>query len=252
MARILTQERRSEIATRLVREGRVSAAELARRYAVSTETIRRDLLWLEARGLAEKGYGGAIATAQAMEATFFEKATDSPEEKKRIARAVSQLIPPGATVLLDSGSTVLEVARLLAVRTALTLFTNSLEAARLLAEKKRAVCMRGGQSRLSSHAATGVWAVDMLSQLNAQVAVLGASGFSPDGPCVESMEECQVKRAMLRAADTVILAADSKKSRRRAAMRFAHWRDIALLVTDSGIDAQALSRIGQQVKAITA
>lgn len=251
MARMLTRERRSEIAGLLVREGRVSAAELARRYAVSTETIRRDLMWLSERGVAEKGYGGAIATAQAMEASFLEKATDSPEEKRRIARAVAALIAPGASVLLDSGSTVLEVARLLAARNDLTLFTNSLEAARLLAEKKRAVCMLGGQIRLSSHAATGVWAVDMLSQLHTQAAVLGASGFDEDGPCVESMEECQVKRAMLRAADTVILAADSKKSRCPATLRFALWQDIALLVTDSGIDAPALERIGQKVKAIT-
>jgi len=224
MAQKMTRERRDEIARTLIRDGKVSAAELARRYAVSNETIRKDLLWLEGRGVAEKSYGGAIATSQAMEKSFFEKATRNPKEKLRIAKAVAQMVPAGAAVLLDSGSTVAEVARQLSSRTDISFFTNSLEAAQLLAEKKRPVCMLGGAIRLSSRAATGAWATEMLSQLNADVAILGTSGFEGSaGPCVESMEECEVKRAMLRAARTSIVAADSTKSSCRAPMRFAAW-----------------------------
>ncbi|NLF27917.1 MAG: DeoR/GlpR transcriptional regulator, partial [Clostridiales bacterium] len=177
MAQKMTRERRDEIARTLIRDGKVSAAELARRYAVSNETIRKDLLWLEGRGVAEKSYGGAIATSQAMEKSFFEKATRNPKEKLRIAKAVAQMVPAGAAVLLDSGSTVAEVARQLSSRTDISFFTNSLEAAQLLAEKKRPVCMLGGAIRLSSRAATGAWATEMLSQLNADVAILGTSGF---------------------------------------------------------------------------
>jgi len=117
MAQKMTRERRDEIARALIRDGKVSAAELSRRYAVSAETIRKDLLWLEGRGVAEKSYGGAIATTQAMERSFFEKATRNPKEKAKIAKAVAEMVPAGATVLLDSGSTVAEVARQLAART---------------------------------------------------------------------------------------------------------------------------------------
>jgi len=251
MAQKMTRERRDEIARTLIRDGKVSAAELARRYAVSNETIRKDLLWLEGRGVAEKSYGGAIATSQAMEKSFFEKATRNPKEKLRIAKAVAQMVPAGAAVLLDSGSTVAEVARQLSSRTDISFFTNSLEAAQLLAEKKRPVCMLGGAIRLSSRAATGAWATEMLSQLNADVAILGTSGFEGSaGPCVESMEECEVKRAMLRAARTSIVAADSTKSRCRAPMRFAAWSEVSLLVTDAGIDPELLGELRDSVETI--
>ncbi|NLD60279.1 MAG: DeoR/GlpR transcriptional regulator [Clostridiales bacterium] len=251
MAQKMTRERRDEIARALIRDGKVSAAELSRRYAVSAETIRKDLLWLEGRGVAEKSYGGAIATTQAMERSFFEKATRNPKEKAKIAKAVAEMVPAGATVLLDSGSTVAEVARQLAARTDVAFFTNSLEAAQLLAEKKRPVCILGGAIRLSSRAATGAWATEMLSQLNADVAILGTSGFEGSaGPCVESMEECEVKRAMLRAAKRSILVADSTKSRCRAPMRFASWAEISLVVTDAGIDAELLSELRNSVETI--
>ncbi len=251
MEQKLTQERRNEIAEALVRDGKVSAAELSEKYSVSTETIRKDLLWLEKRGVAEKSYGGATATPQALEKPFLEKATNNPKEKARIAKAVAGRIPAGSTVILDSGTTVLEVAKCLAARTDITFFTNSLQAAQLLAQKKRSVCMLGGAIRLSSHAATGVWATEILSQLNADIAILGTSGFSESsGPCVESLEECEVKRAMMRAAKTSILAADSTKSRCRATVRFAGWEKISCLVTDGGIDPELLAELSKTVETI--
>lgn len=251
MAQKMTQERRNEIAEKLVREGKVSVSVLSTAYSVSTETIRKDLLWLEERGVASKSYGGAIATSQALEKPFFEKAMNNPQEKSKIAKGIVDRIPVGATVLLDSGTTVTEVAKQLAARTDIAFFTNSLQTAQLLADKKRAVYMLGGLIRLSSHAATGVWATEMLSQLNADIAILGTSGFEgSDGPCVESMEECEVKRAMIRAAKTSILVADSTKSRLKATIRFAVWEDIALLVTDSGIDPEQLKELQTRVETL--
>lgn len=113
------------------------------------------------------------------------------------------------------------------------------------------MCMLGGAIRLSSRAATGAWATEMLSQLNADVAILGTSGFEGSaGPCVESMEECEVKRAMLRAARTSIVAADSTKSRCRAPMRFAAWSEVSVLVTDAGIEADRLEALRSAVETI--
>ena len=251
MEQKLTRERCNEIAEALVRDGKVSAAELSEKYSVSTETIRKDLLWLEKRGVAEKSYGGATATPQALEKSFFEKATNNPREKARLAKAVAAMIPAGATVILDSGTTVLEVAKWLAARTDITFFTNSLQTAQLLVQKKRTVYMLGGLIRLSSHAATGVWATEMIAQLNADIAILGTSGFEgSSGPCVESMEECEVKRAMIRAAKTSLLVADSTKSRCRSTVRFAGWADISRLVTDRGIDPERLAELRQSVETI--
>ena len=249
MKQMLTRERRNEIAEKLNATGQVSAADLAREYGVSSETIRKDLLWLEERGLAEKSYGGAVAAARALERPFLEKAICNPERKKRIARAVADMIPSGAAVILDSGSTVSAVAQALAARSDLTLFTNSLQAAQALAAKKRQVCMIGGMIRISSQAATGYEAEEALSRIHADVAILGTSGFADcDGPCVESMEECGVKRAMIRAARKVIVAADSTKAQCRARYQFARWREIALLATDADLDGAVLRELRAQVE----
>ena len=249
MAVKLTQERRNEIARRLIRDGRVSALELSEAYAVSAETIRKDLMWLESRGIAQKSYGGAIAAAQALEKPFFEKATSHPEEKRRIGRAAAERIGPVGVVVLDSGSTVMEAARELAARGDLSFYTNSLRTAQMLADRKCNVCMLGGAIRLSSQASSGLWAVEQLEQLRADWAIVGASGFlGSDGPCVESPEEAQVKRAMIRAARKVIIAADSTKSRCPAAVRFARWADVSLLVTDGGMEPEALKRLREMVE----
>ncbi len=241
MNKLLASERRIEIAQLLVRDGKVCATELSKRYDVSSETIRKDLTYLEARGIAEKNYGGAIATSRAIERTFLEKAFDCPDEKHGIAQLVTEMIPQNASVLLDSGSTVLEVAKLLVSRLDLTFFTNSLDSASLLAEKNRNVCILGGTIRHSSHAVTGVWTSWMLEHLNIDVAILGTSGFAnSDGPCVESMEECAVKHAMIHSSKHVILVADSTKSRCRAPIRFADWEEIDTLVTDDDITPETL------------
>jgi len=237
MAELFTQERRNEIARQLTAEGKVSAQALARNYGVSAETIRKDLLWLESQGIARKSYGGAVAVIPEVEKSFFEKASCRPQEKRRIAKAAADEIPDGSIVILDSGSTVLEVARKLSLRRNIIFFTNSLQTAQLLIEKKCNVTMLGGSIRLSSQAATGMWTLDQLSQLRADWAILGASGFEgKEGPCVESMEEAQIKKAMIEASKRSMLVADSSKSRCSAAMQFASWFEIGLLVTDNGLD----------------
>lgn len=248
MAKLFTQERRNEIARLLMEDGRVSAQSLAERYRVSAETIRKDLLWLEAQGIAQKSYGGAVASVPEIEKGFFEKASCRPAEKRRIAKAAADEIPSGSTVILDSGSTVLEIARKLALRRDIVFFTNSLQTAQLLIEKKCNVSLLGGNIRLSSYASTGMWTIEQLSQLHADWAILGASSFSgTGGPCVESMEEAQTKKAMIRAAEKRMLAADSSKSRCQAAMQFANWSEISLLITDGGLDAKLKRQLAEQL-----
>lgn len=249
MAVQLIRERRNEIARLLMAEGKVSAQALAERYRVSTETIRKDLLWLEAQGIAQKSYGGAIAAGSLAEKNFFEKASCQPQEKRRIAKAAAEEIPDGSVVILDSGSTVLEVARKLALRRDIIFFTNSLQTAQLLIEKKCSVNMLGGTIRMSSQAATGMWAMDQLGQLQADWAVLGASGFGEGsaGPCVESMEEAQIKKAMIRAAKQSMVVADASKSRCSASIRFANWSDISMLVTDEDMDSVLRSELENMI-----
>ncbi len=249
MDRKLTHERRREIAERLMREGKVSASELSEQYGVSTETIRKDLLWLEDHGLAQRSYGGAMASPDALERSFIEKATDNAAKKRLIAQATVEHIPSGAMVLLDSGSTVLEVARKLSCRSDLRFFTNSLQAAQLLAEKHREVYVPGGRIRTSSQAITGAWAAETFQRINADIAILGASGFAEGkGPCVESMDEAEIKGAMIHSARQAILVADASKFNLQPAVRFAEWSEFSLLITDASIGAEDLCTLRRQIQ----
>lgn len=248
----ITQQRRDELTSILMRDGHIDSAEQAARCGVSHETIRKDLLYLEELGLAKKAYGGATLTVEPAEQSFSQKDVENRELKRRIASAAIAHIADGDTILLDSGSTVCALARLLAMRQMdVTVFTNSLKAAQILSEAGVRSFTLGGQVRASSGAITGSWAVNQLAEIRVQKVFLGCSGHEDrPGPCVESFEEAQIKRAMLQCADVRILLCDSSKARKRAMVQFAAWEDLDLLITDDGMDDEEKKRLLLRLRAM--
>ena len=111
MRRKLTVERRNEIAALLLRDGNLKAGELAKRFSVSTETIRKDLIYLDEQGIAQKGYGGAIARSDLIERPVVMKEMENMETKAAIAVKALELIPPNGVILLDAGSTTYALAK---------------------------------------------------------------------------------------------------------------------------------------------
>lgn len=247
MRTIPTQKRRDELAAALVRDGHIDASAQAAAYGVSRETIRKDLIYLEKLGLAKKGYGGAVVSAGVTERSFSEKYGENQAAKQRIAAAALELIHPGDIVILDSGSTVYALARLLAMKPMdVTVFTNSLRNAQALGEAGLPTFLLGGQVRLSSGAVTGPWAVRQLSELRAKTAFLGTSGWRDSrGPCVESFEEAQVKKAMIEVSERAVLMADASKWEKRAMLEYARWQELTDLITDGATDAQRESLAGK-------
>ena len=124
--------RRDEIAKSLMQDGQISTQALAREYGVSVETIRKDLLYLQKSGIAKKGYGGAVVCTEWNEQSFGQKSIEHQAEKARIAGRALDFVCDGDIVILDSGSTVAALARLLLNKKRLTVFTNSLYAAQTL------------------------------------------------------------------------------------------------------------------------
>lgn len=253
MAGTMSGERRNHIIQQLLLNKRISAKELAEKFNVSTETIRKDLIRLEKEGLAKKGYGGAVAANAIFEVGFMEKMASHPAEKAMIAQRAAGFARPGFVILLDNGSTTYEVAKQLALLDEITVYTNSIRAAQLLADAKRRVVVLGGEIREASQAVVGGWAEKQLAEIRADVAFLGTSGFRDrGGPCVENLPESAIKKAMIAGARRTVVVADSSKADQDATVRFAAWRDIDALVSDKNFPKVEVARLGKLTEVVLA
>ncbi len=242
----LTQDRRDFIERKLSAEGSVKASELIELFSVSSETIRKDFLYLERKGVAKKTYGGAVSSHTMFEPSFKEKSVKALDEKTRIAAKTLERIENGMSLILDGGSTVFALARALAIKKDLTVFTNGLKAAQILDEFGITTYVLGGMVRHNSNSIVGSWAMRSLAEIRVDMAILGTSGFfDRPGPCVENFFEADLKRAMIRAGNRVLVLGDASKSTTQAVIEFAKWQEIDEFITDSRIDGKILEIIRQ-------
>lgn len=238
MKRVFTEERLSKIVELLAGDRRVAVSELSRLLDVSESTIRRDLSLLEKQGLIKRTHGGAVpATSTAFEPSFIQKEIEFIEEKHSIGRKAAQMIEEGETVILDSGTTTLQIARYCATKRNLTVVTNSIHIAlELSGAQEIEVVVVGGSLRKNTYALVGPVAEDGLRGLYADKVFLGVNGISPDrGLSTPNIVEARVKRAMLGAAREAIIVADHSKVGREAFASIAPIDRIQALVTDRGI-----------------
>lgn len=233
--------------------GRVDVAELAEQLAVTPETVRRDLTSLERRGLVRRVHGGALPVAPAeQEPSVPQRRERSTAEKTRIAHHALAELPADGVVLLDSGTTTLALAQAWPDDAELTVATNCLAIAAVLADKPACdLHLIGGRIRERTGAAVGAWAEAALRDVVVDVAFLGTNGFSLDwGMTTPDGVEAEVKRAMVAAARRVIVLADASKAGRSHFHRFADVADVSLLITDSSLDeetALTLDAAGMEV-----
>lgn len=233
---LFNEERRIQIVERVRVRRKVTVAELARAFRVSSATVRADLRALHRAGLLIRTHGGAIAqTATGSELTSEQKKVQRLAEKQSIARAALELVTDGDTILLDTGTTTLELARILDIRRDLTVVTNDIEIARVLEPKDGVrVMLTGGALRKGFHCAVGVHARQMLAGLNVDKAFMGTNGFSFEkGASTPDVTQAETKSAMIAAATETVLLCDSSKIGHVSFARFAAAEDIDILVTDS-------------------
>ena len=207
--------RQAEIVELLLERGFVSVPDLAQHFGVTSSTIRRTLAELEARDLVQRTHGGVLPVRQTDAPTDF-KQTWHQAEKRAIGRAMAERILPGQTVLLDSGSTTLEVARCLRARQ-LTVVTNDLLIGTAIAEKQSAhLVFIGGELLPNVYTMWGPTSVQQLQNLRVNVAVFGADTVTQDGIYNTSSYELEVKRTMRSVASEAFFVADSSKFGREA------------------------------------
>ncbi|WP_043535778.1 DeoR/GlpR family DNA-binding transcription regulator [Actinomyces polynesiensis] len=231
------EERQQEILQTVEHEGRVSVSALAQRFAVATETIRRDLDTLSSLGLLTRVHGGAIPSRSDEEPDLPTRLSTNTAAKRRIALAASAFLPSGTkpTVLVDAGSTTTELVPHLADR-GLRIVTNALPVAEAaLALGTVDIEILPGSVRGLTHAAVGVDTVRALSRIHPDVAFIGCNGMGPDGITTPDPDEAATKSAMVRAASRCIVVADSSKAGQRQLVTFAELGEIDVLVSDTSL-----------------
>lgn len=239
-------ERQQLLVQRARQDGRIDVGDAAGRFDVAPETIRRDLGVLERQGLLRRVYGGAMP----VERLDFEPAVSQRDqihsgEKDRIARAALELLPERGTLLLDAGTTTSRLAGLIPADRELTVVTNSLPAANQLAHRGHITLhLLGGRVRSTTLASVESWALQVLDGLTIDIGFFGANGFSAARGCTTpDSAESAVKAAMVRACRQRALLADHSKYGDDQFSRFAEIREIDVLVTDSGLDDQAVTEL---------
>ncbi len=211
--------------------------EIAARFAVSRETIRRDLCRLDEEGLLRRTHGGAAQPKAAREPAFRERLVAHAAEKRRIARAAAALFEPADTLIVDSGSTTEAFAEALAALAARpTVITNSLRIASLLgaAAAPGRVVLIGGELRAETGQMLGALALAQLAEFRADHAVIGVGAIDAAGRAMDyDAEEALFARAAMHRSGTLTILADHSKFARAALLRVAEPARIARLVTDA-------------------
>ena len=218
----------------LVNQETRAVEDLAARLVVSRETVRRDLALLDAAGRLRKVHGGARAVgAEAAESPFAQRMAQAVEAKRRIAAAVARLIPPGASLFIDTGSTTLAVAEALAGVSHLTVMTNGAQiAARVAANRNHRVFLIGGAYEAEVGENLGPLAQEQIGKFRAQHVILTVGAIDGSAVMDFDLAEAEVARAMIAQAEVVTVVADHGKFARRAVFEVAPLGRIDRLVTD--------------------
>ena len=235
---MITDNRREKLLEFIRRRGFASLPDMAEEMAVSESTIRRDLEQLEATGTAKRTHGGVFYTGPSPQLQYFD---DRPavgwDRKRAIARAVAELIEDGDTVLLDGGSTTYELAQLLVGRP-LQVVTNSLPVATLFTSSADTdLVMIGGYIHSRTGVSLGPYARGMLEELNARRAILSVAGITEKGYFNSNLLLVETEQAMMRAADEVIVVADSTKFGKQSLALLCELAEIQTMVVDDEVDA---------------
>lgn len=236
-----TVKRRVAIMDRLNKSGQVDVNTLSQELGVSEVTIRNDLSRLEQKHMLVRARGGAFKIDRVgIDLTISDKIGHYYEEKRKIGQAAAALIKEGDTIILDSGTTTLEISKNLSNMSDLTVITNALNIATQLAENKDTnVIVPGGFLRKNSLSLVGTTAEDSFKNYFCDKLFLAVDGFNTNhGLSTPNVEEAHLNRTMIEIAKEVIVVADASKFNRRSFAFIAPVSAVDIVVTDAGISAE--------------
>lgn len=240
-----TSERREQIIQRLRQQGSVQVNDLSGLFGVSTVTIRNDLAFLEKQGIAVRAYGGALicdSNTPGAEPSVEDKSSLNTAVKRSIAKAAVELIKPGHRVILDSGTTTYEIARLMRQHSDVIAMTNGMNVANALLEADGVeLLMTGGHLRRQSQSFYGDQAEQSLQNYHFDMLFLGVDAIDLErGVSTHNEDEARLNRRMCEVAERIIVVTDSSKFNRSSLHKIIDTQRIHTIIVDEGIPEESL------------
>lgn len=235
---MFAEERYVKIVALLNEKSSIKVTELANIFNVSESTIRRDLQDMNVRGLLTRTHGGAVAAQKTnFEPTFKEKKDEQYNEKTDIGKLAASIIKDGDTIILDSGTTTIEIAKFITAKN-ITVITNSIDIAEELSEKEQIeLIVTGGTLRTITRAMVGHITETALKNFRVDKAFIGVNGISlREGLTTPNFIEAQTKKAMINAANKVIVVADSTKFHQVCFSVISPMDIVSTIITNDTLD----------------
>lgn len=249
---IIADERRQIVVKEIHKYGKVEIDQLADQLKVSPMTIRRDLALLEEEGKLIRSFGGAVSPQLLVkEMPFSTKETHQGEQKSQIALKAVKHIKNGQTILLDSGTTTLELAKLLKEKEDLTIITNDIKIAAELIDSKLKVIMIGGEMQNDVGAVFGAQASQFIKKIHVDTFFLGAHAVDINaGVTSPSYDKSYLKQQMMTTAESIWLLADASKLNTRAFSFVCNLSELTGFITDDDVTDSVKNAFNEYVKVL--
>jgi DeoR family fructose operon transcriptional repressor len=244
---LFAEERKNEIVKLVNSNGKAVVPSLVEYFKVSPATIRNDLRELVSLGLIQRTHGGAIPIASVgagFELDSSHKMVKNLNYKQQIAIEANKLIDEGDIIILDTGTTTLELAKLLTKRSNITIIVNDIEIAGELEESDNQIILIGGSLRKKFHCTVGPMATKMLSGINVDKIFLGTNAFSiQKGGTTPDINQAEIKSLMIDISNRVHLLCDSSKIGNNSFVQFAPIEKIDVFITDQDVDSEMVESL---------
>jgi DeoR/GlpR family transcriptional regulator of sugar metabolism len=243
---LIPAQRRERIQEYLTIHQIARTADLCEMLDASEATVRRDLEWLESKGILERTHGGAILNQRMiLEQEYQQRVQHHPEEKRRIGELAASLIEEGDIVFINSGTTATQVLQHIRRDSNITVFTNNVSAVLELGNPGFHYFLIGGEFQPRSNSIAGRFALDNLGLVYANKTILGVDGISLKHGCtVPTNAEAEVVRKMMeRTKGSIIIVADYSKWGVVSNFQIANINEIDKLVSDDKLDSSALEAL---------
>lgn len=239
------RQRQAAILEHLQKQGKCSVEDLAQHFQTTGTTIRKDLVLLETAGTVIRTYGGVVLSKDEPDPPIDHKALINTEQKQQIADAAVKYIHDGDSIILDAGSTVLQMVPLLQRFNNITVMTNSLHIVNALSEldNEQTILMPGGTFRKKSASFHGQLAENAFEHFSFDRLFMGTDGIDLNAGVTTYNEVYTVSKAMCNAAHEVILMADSSKFGRKSPNIVCGLESVDTIITDSGISYEFLTAL---------
>ncbi|WP_213716824.1 glucitol operon DNA-binding transcriptional repressor SrlR [Cedecea lapagei] len=242
------RQRQAAILEHLQKQGKCSVEDLAQHFQTTGTTIRKDLVLLETAGTVIRTYGGVVLSKDEPDPPIDHKTLINTQQKQQIAEAAVKYIHDGDSIILDAGSTVLQLVPLLQHFNNITVMTNSLHIVNALSEldNEQTILMPGGTFRKKSASFHGQLAENAFEHFSFDRLFMGTDGIDLTAGVTTYNEVYTVSKAMCNAAREVILMADSSKFGRKSPNIVCGLERVDTIITDGGISHEFLTALREK------